>query len=99
VPRSLFLGRPLPGPGEPLWTEDDRAWALALLQVEAEACTGCGQILADSTNPDSEGRWTAEVLRCHACTTAAHHAEKFQQAGGDGHGAHVRVYRKEDRRD
>ncbi|MGW8901665.1 hypothetical protein [Streptomyces sp. NPDC055753] len=29
--------------GEPLWLPEDRAWALALLQVEADACPDCGQ--------------------------------------------------------
>jgi hypothetical protein len=96
VPRSVFLGRPLPGPGEALWTEEDRAWALALLAVEDEACRGCGQPLDQSTDPALEEAWTAEVIRCHACAAAGRHAEQFQKAGGEPHGANVHVHRRKE---
>ncbi|MGW6913706.1 hypothetical protein ACWGB8_07790 [Kitasatospora sp. NPDC054939] len=87
----------MPAAGEPLWTDSDRAWALALLQVEDETCSGCGQPLAESTDPDSEYRYVAEVIRCHACTTAGRHAERFHQDGGDQVGAHVHVHPRERR--
>jgi hypothetical protein len=29
--------------GEPLWLDEDRAWALALLEVEADSCPECHQ--------------------------------------------------------
>jgi len=85
----------VPDPDEPLWTDSDRAWALALLQVEDEVCKGCGQLLSESTDPELEEAWAAEVLRCHACTAAGHRAEAFQRAGGDQHGANVHVHRRE----
>jgi hypothetical protein len=88
----------MPDPGEPLWTDDDRAWALALLEVEAEVCRGCGQPLAESTDPALEEAWTAEVIRCHACATGGRKAEAFQKSGGDAHGANVHVHRREARR-
>ncbi|MFD9124358.1 hypothetical protein [Kitasatospora sp. NPDC059571] len=94
MPRSVFLGRPLPGPGEPLWTEDDRSWALALLLVEAEVCRGCGHPLDESTDPEQEFGWAAEVIRCHACATAARTAQAFEKGGGDPHGANVHVHRR-----
>lgn len=90
----MFLGRPVPGPGESLWTDDDRAWALALLQVEAETCAGCGQPLGETTDPALEEAWRAEVIRCHACATASRQAEAFQTGGGSPHGAHVTVHRR-----
>ncbi|MFD5081856.1 hypothetical protein ACFWOG_04340 [Kitasatospora sp. NPDC058406] len=92
----MFLGR-APGPGEALWTDSDRAWALALLQVEDETCRGCGQPLGESTSPELEEGWTAEVIRCHACTTAAYTTRAFQK-DGDSDGVHVHVHRKEGRR-
>lgn len=91
----MFLGAPLPGPGDVLWTEEDRAWALALLKVEAESCRGCGQPLGDSTAPELEEAWRAEVIKCHACATAGHHLESWQKQGGDTHGASVHVTRRE----
>ena len=65
---------------EPEWTEEDRGWAIALLAVEADACSGCGQPLSESTAPDAEGRYEApEPTRCHACTPL----HKRQQAYAD----------------
>ncbi|MFD0405023.1 hypothetical protein [Kitasatospora sp. NPDC127116] len=90
----MFLGRVV-GPGEPLWTDSDRAWALALLAVEDETCRGCGQPIGEATSPDTEGRWEAELIRCHPCTTASTTTTRFQQDGGDPAGVHVHVHRKE----
>ncbi|MFD0570132.1 hypothetical protein ACFQ0T_14025 [Kitasatospora gansuensis] len=70
----------MPGPGEALWTAEDRAWALALLEVEAQACSGCGHPLAETLDPELEDRWAAEALRCHACATAARHVDRWQNA-------------------
>lgn len=86
----------MPGPGEPLWLDDDRAWALALLQVEAETCTGCRQPLTESMDPALEEAWRAEVVLCHACATAGRTAEHYRQHGGDAHGANVRVHRRKE---
>ncbi|MFJ2863678.1 hypothetical protein [Kitasatospora sp. NPDC087314] len=90
MPRSVFLGRVV-GAGEPLWTDSDRAWALALLTVEEDTCRGCGQPLTESTDADAENAWTAEVIRCHACTTAHQRSTQFQKDGGDLGGAHIHV--------
>jgi hypothetical protein len=38
--------------GEPLWLDEDRAWALALLDVEADACPECGQPWSEATDPE-----------------------------------------------
>lgn len=78
-----------------LWTEEDRAWALALLAVEDEVCRGCGQPVADSTDPALEEMWRAEVIRCHACATAGREAAAFQHDSADQHGINVRVHRRE----
>ncbi|WP_236243128.1 hypothetical protein [Streptomyces sp. CC228A] len=93
MPRSIFLGRPMPGPGEPLWLEDDRAWAYALHTVEADRCPDCRQPWGEATDPDSEGTWRAEVIRCHSCATAAAAVGRFEKDGGDTRGLHVHVRR------
>ncbi|MFR9796636.1 hypothetical protein ACL02U_12130 [Streptomyces sp. MS06] len=93
MPRSIFLGRPWPGPGEPLWLDDDRAWALTLAEVEADTCADCGQPWSEATDPAHEGRWHAAVVRCHACAAAASTVAQFESAGGDMRGLHVHVTR------
>lgn len=67
MPLSIFRGRELPAPGEPLWLDDDRDWALALQAYEADLCHGCGQPLALSTAAANEYGFTVEHERCHAC--------------------------------
>src|SRR3954471_6198450 len=42
---------------EPLWTDEDRDLLLALLAEEAEECTGCGQPLAQTTDPANRGTY------------------------------------------
>ena len=66
------------GEGEPLWLEDDRAWAIALLQVEAETCRGCGHPLSETTAyVKKNGRkfpahsYKASRLVCMACDAIA----------------------------
>lgn len=54
---------------EPEWGDDERAWVLALLELEAQRCPGCGGHLPDTTSADHEGRYAAgPPLRCHRCS-------------------------------
>ncbi|WP_405019548.1 hypothetical protein [Kitasatospora sp. NBC_00070] len=85
----------MPRPGEVLWTPEDRAWALALAAVEAESCSGCGQPLAQTLDPELEEMWRAEIVKCHGCATAARQVDGWQHGGGDARGAQVRVIRRE----
>ena len=75
VPRSVFLGRVV-NDGEPLWTDKDREWALAL-EAEEKATHSCGQLSEESFNPESDGMYTAEAVRCHACAASAREAASF----------------------
>lgn len=50
---SIFLGRAMPGPGEPLFLPDDTATALALAASTEGVCSECG------THPDE---WQYEVI-------------------------------------
>lgn len=54
MPRSIFLGRVV-GRGEPTWLDDDRAWAMALLEVEADTHS-CGHPLSETTATDAHGK-------------------------------------------
>ena len=54
---------------EPLWTDDDRAWLLALLAEQRETCAGCGHPLDECRDPAGEKTWRLVVDTCHACMT------------------------------
>lgn len=47
----MLLGRPWPQPGEPLFTEDDTAYALALAEEERDTCPNCGMPVAVCSDP------------------------------------------------
>ena len=77
----------MPGPGEPLWLDDDRDWVLALLDLEADACSGCGQPRSESMDRDGEFAYVAEPIRCHACAALARASRDFTESNptaGDG---------------
>ena len=66
VPRSIFLGR-VTTPGDPLWTDDDRGWALALHLEEQAACKGCGQPRDVAHAIENSYAYKVVESRCHAC--------------------------------
>lgn len=79
----MFLGR-VPAPGEPLWTDEDRGWAMALLEYEADICSGCGQPRSQSTLAKNEFRYEAEALRCHGCKAVAVESENWSGPNARG---------------
>jgi hypothetical protein len=88
------MGRPWPTRGEPLWLNEDRAWALALAQVETENCPDCGRPWSEVSDPDNEFKYQTELIRCHACTTATKAVSAYQNRGGDSRGLHVTVTKR-----
>lgn len=88
----MFLGR-TPAPDEPLWLDDDRSWALALLDVEDGECSGCGHPVSESMAKESEGKYTAHALRCWACAAAAAKSRQFESDGGNLAGLQMTVTR------
>lgn len=88
------MGRGTPAPGEPLWLPEDRAWARALLDVEAESCPDCGQPWAESAAPQNEEAYRAEIHLCHACGTGARAVAAHQKGNGTTAGAHVMITKR-----
>lgn len=78
-------------PGEPQWLDEDRAWALALAEVEADQCPDCGHSWSETSSPSAEGIYRAELLRCHACAAGATKLNSFQESKGDTRGIHVSI--------
>jgi hypothetical protein len=87
----VFLGR-VPVPGEALWTAEDRAWAIALLEHEADICSGCGQPASESRAPENEFHYETTVLRCHACKTVAHKANELSESKAKPEGLMIGVH-------
>jgi hypothetical protein len=70
------------------WDDDDRAWVLALLDVESQRCPGCGGHLPDTTRPEHDGAYDAgPPVRCFRCT--ALHARQEQYRDDPHHAAQV----------
>ncbi len=84
----------MPGPGEPMWLEEDRQWAMALMDVEADTCKDCGQPWGEATAQENEFTYKADLIRCHACTTATKAVSQYQNQGGDGRGLHVSIKKR-----
>ena len=43
------------------------AWHQAQREADADKCPGCGGSLAETTDPENEGRYDGEVVRCFRC--------------------------------
>lgn len=83
----------MPGPGEVLWSPEDRAWALALAEVEADTCKGCGQPLSESMLAQNEDKYRSTLWTCHGCVGAAIAVQhRADQAQGDVRGLYVHTH-------
>jgi hypothetical protein len=59
------------------WSDDDQAWAIALLEYEADLCSGCGQPRSESMDAGHEFDYHPTALRCHGCAAVAAESERF----------------------
>lgn len=72
--------------------EVDRLLALALAIYEDSICSGCGQSLHESMDPDLLDEWTTmHPVRCGACTALSRAAEQDQEQKREHPGALRRV--------
>lgn len=61
------MGRPWPQPGEPLFTEEDTALAIALAEEERDTCPACGMPKAwCRENKDGRARFDVDNSFCWA---------------------------------
>jgi YD repeat-containing protein len=67
---------------EPEWTDDDRAFLLALLEEERETCPICGHPLALCRDPRTERKWTVVTEICQPGRVAQATAENEQGTRG-----------------
>ncbi|MFF4489413.1 hypothetical protein ACFY0F_23440 [Streptomyces sp. NPDC001544] len=80
--------------GDPLWLPEDRYWALALAEVEADACPECGQPWSEATDPANEFAYRVDLVRCHACATSAKRVRAHQDNHGNTDGLHVHIEKR-----
>jgi len=53
---------------EPEWDETERAWAMTLVDVEADTCGGCGQPLSETMTLEAyEGYESGPPAVCQGC--------------------------------
>lgn len=80
--------------GQPLWTAQDAAYAVALTSIEAAACS-CGHDRRESMAAGNEYAYQADAVRCHACAARERAAEAYAKQGGSMAGLSFAVTRKE----
>ena len=83
------MGAPVDTP----WSEEDRAWALALVEFERSLCS-CGEPLHESLDAANEEAYVAEFIRCHACA-AVERANRSLPESADRAGLRINVKRRE----
>lgn len=53
---------------------------MALLEYEADLCSGCGQPRSESMAAENEDGYRPSALRCHGCAAVARESERFSSA-------------------
>ena len=61
------------------WDDDQQGWMIALANLEADKCPGCGDRLTETTKPDTE-YIPNPPLRCHKCTALEIGIEKHRSS-------------------
>ena len=64
MPHSIFTGRPTPAPGEPLFTEEDTAAAIALGEEERDTCPSCGMLKVWCRDPANQFAFEPHEQMC-----------------------------------
>lgn len=79
------------------WDDEQRDFMLALAELEANECPGCGGWLPETTSPDADRNnrtgshyyGVGAPTRCHRCTALSmartKHTEAAKKAGGGQH--------------
>jgi len=75
-------GRLVSSRPEPEWTDDERAWLLALADYRRLLCPcGCGHLAEESLNPANDGRFrVGPPTRCHARTATVQAAKGYEES-------------------
>ena len=66
MPLSVFQGAPLPREGEPLFTQEDHDWFIALSQERRDTCPSCGLLKSICRDPDYQLAFEPREEQCNA---------------------------------
>lgn len=95
IPLSLFLGGPVPKPGEPLWLESDRDFAVEFEAYQRGVCRSCGTRDEEWRDPETKREkdpppYVAEPIRCAGCVAVADATKEVRRSlHGDAAGVAV----------
>jgi hypothetical protein len=65
------------------WDDTERAWATALLDAEADECSGCGEPLSETLRPEAyQGYEVGPPAVCQGCK-ALHARQRSDADAGD----------------
>lgn len=95
MPLSIFRGRPWPGPGEPLFTDDDMDAALAYQAMQASLCARCNTRPDEWIDPATKRDYDVPpylpvLVECPGCDVK-HRAHEDMTRGMHGDTSHLRV--------
>jgi hypothetical protein len=67
------------------WTQEDIQAAISLTTYESNACPGCGDQLSETTDPDNQFQYVADLpIRCHKCTAIHSKSEALNNSARPG---------------
>ena len=77
----MFTGRPTPPPGEPLFTKDDTAAAVALAEEERDTCPSCGMLKVWCRDPANQTAFDPHEEMCFPTWRMSLRREAWQNEG------------------
>lgn len=69
---------------EPEWSDEDRAYATALMDYDVNACPGCGGQLDETT--DTSHAYMVHQTTCHKCKAIEAVKHRYHEANKDTEG-------------
>lgn len=74
---------------DPDWSDLDRGWVLALIEEQADTCTGCGQPNELCRDPATRGQWGVAKTTCWSCLVVEADADGRAESGRKDRGLYV----------
>lgn len=82
MPLSIFQGAPWPPGGEPLFTQEDHDWFVALAEERRDTCPSCGLLKVVCRDKARQFDFTIAEEQCHATKALADYQEATKERSG-----------------
>lgn len=77
-------GRLVSSVNEPEWDDEQQGWMIALGLYRTQMHS-CGHLLGETTDPEAEGKYMAELpARCHACDALELKQDEYRDVSRPG---------------